>query len=79
MDDPTRAQRTHDKAMHGHLPAQNGAKLWAGKGEGGACDGCGECISKIDQEYELVFSDVLTLRFHGECFRAWSAVLVTAS
>jgi hypothetical protein len=70
----SRGQRTREKAMRGELPAQNGAPLSAGNASGLSCSGCEESIARPHQEYEIVFPDAATLRFHRECFVAWAAV-----
>ena len=72
---PTRRQRTREKARRGELPPQNGAQVWAGNGTGLACGGCAERITKLDQEYEIVFANAVTLRLHRECFVAWTAAV----
>jgi hypothetical protein len=69
---PTRTERTVDKTRYGGLPAPSDkAETWAGPGTGGQCSGCGEIIERSEHEYEIVFAEKLSFRFHGACHTAW--------
>jgi hypothetical protein len=63
----------------GELPCQPGPdKLWAGKGGGGLCSGCGQPIHPSDNEYEVVIdadfpATAGSLFFHRRCLDIWIA------
>ena len=69
--DGHRVSRTRQKILLGALPVPAPGRRWMGPGRGGRCDGCGEVVTARDTEFEVGFRDMLTLRFHHECFTTW--------
>jgi hypothetical protein len=63
------------KLAHQELPSEMAARMWAGRGSGQLCDGCGEPIAD-EVEYELEFTgseeSPRTLRLHRSCCEAWN-------
>ena len=72
MPEQERFQRTIDKTQLGGLPASNlvAAEFWPGNG--GACAGCGDAITRHETLYSVDMRGVLRLHFHEECYVAWS-------
>jgi hypothetical protein len=66
-----------DKLSRGLLPAERPLKLWVGRGNGRACDGCGLRIGPTHMEHEFDFPDGRTVRFHEDCTAMWRRALVS--
>jgi hypothetical protein len=47
------------------------AQTWIGPGVGKSCDACTSLIESADTEFEIVFTDGRTLRFHVGCHVVW--------
>ena len=56
----------------GGLPAPLDAKAGMGPGSLKLRSGCDDPIKFEDREFELDVLEALTLRFHSECYAAWS-------
>lgn len=56
----------------GGLPAPTGATADFVPGNGKACDGCGDIITTAETLYSVNLRGVVHLRFHHECYVAWS-------
>jgi hypothetical protein len=59
------------RLMAGALRSARVAQTWAGPGLDKPCDACDSLIGKEDTEFEIVFSDGLTIRFHVGCHIVW--------
>ena len=55
----------------GALQAATAAQTWAGPGVGKPCDACDSIIETDDTEFEIVFHDARTVRFHLGCHLVW--------
>ena len=42
-------------------------RMWAGRGSGKPCNGCGEVITPLQVEYEFEAADGRTVRLHLGC------------
>ena len=61
------------KLASGELQRAKPEKVWAGKGTGQSCWGCGALITpaKVEYEVDLAAGPTLTLRFHQGCLAVW--------
>jgi hypothetical protein len=66
-----RAQRIAEQLSTGQLAASASVKLWAGFGNGKACDGCDDPIGPADVEHEHDLADGRTIRLHAACSVLW--------
>jgi len=66
-----------DKISRGLLPTERPLKLWVGRGNGRACDGCGLRIGPTHMEHEFDFPNGRTVRFHDDCTAVWRRALVS--
>jgi hypothetical protein len=55
----------------GLLRSASVAQTWAGPGVGKPCDACNSLIDSDDTEFEIVFNDGRTARFHVGCHIVW--------
>ncbi len=74
MNRRTRDLRIRGKLATGALPWQPFPRVWAGTGDGHACDGCDETVERVDLAMEGTDSVGRPLRLHVECFRAWEDI-----
>ena len=61
------AQMIREKLDTGELPGDVHPQMFAGYGDGQACDGCELPISAAKVEWEFITPQGLTLRFHLGC------------
>lgn len=79
MDAWSRLELIRWKLVHGELPRDGAARIWAGYGRGEDCTACGLPISREDVEYELEFpqSSPRVVRLHRGCCEVWNTERVT--
>jgi hypothetical protein len=70
MNDSLVRARVQDLIKAGVVPCDDPEKVWAGRGTGTHCVGCGEPIQASDVEYEVVL-DGSVFRVHRDCFIVW--------
>jgi len=73
MDDLRRIEVTVDKMRHFVLPAAADYPNTRGRGDGTACDGCGDGIGIQEESLAVCVGGVLILVFHEICYGAWRA------
>jgi hypothetical protein len=64
---PEQRQRVLDAIAAGRLRLDSPSKMYAGKGTGRNCDGCGEAITPIQVEYEPSYEDGQSHYLHLGC------------
>ena len=57
----------------GRLPPDAPQQMYAGYGDGHACDGCGEIIGSTQVEWEATYADSRAYRVHLACAALWEA------
>ena len=57
----------------GRLPPNAPRKMYAGYGDGHACDGCGEIIGPTQVEWEATYEDGRVYRLHLGCAGLWES------
>ena len=67
-----RMDKTHDKMRRGGLPAPTADRPAIDIGTYGLCDGCSDPITPMDRMNVVAIRNALSLRFHDECYSAWS-------
>lgn len=72
MPDQRRFDKTVEKMRRSGLPAATHDPRQMTVGDGTPCDGCGETIDPREQLHAVNVRGVLALRFHAECYSAWS-------
>lgn len=71
MDDLRRVEMTVEKTRQLVLPAAADYPNTKGRGDGTACDGCGDGIGIQEEALAVCVGDVLILVFHDVCYGAW--------
>ena len=66
-------QRILENLDAGRLPPDAPQQMFAGYGDGRACDGCGDVIGPTQVEYEATYEDSRTFRVHLACAALWEA------
>jgi hypothetical protein len=64
---PDAPARIAAKVESGDLPLDLPRRMWAGRGSGKSCNGCGEVIDPSQVEYEFEAADGHTVRLHLGC------------
>lgn len=64
---PEAPKKIAAKVERGELSLELPKRMWAGRGSGKPCDGCGEVISASQVEYEFESGDGRTVRLHLGC------------
>jgi hypothetical protein len=60
------------KLASGELPSAKPEKVWAGKGTGQSCSGCGRPITADQVEYEMDLPGArVAMRLHQSCLEVW--------
>jgi len=67
-----RIEKTRDKMRRGGLPGQRSDRPAVEAGNGRRCDGCSEPMTQLERMAIVELYDVPLLRFHEECYTAWS-------
>jgi hypothetical protein len=71
VNDAERRQAIQDSLNAGRLPRTPAPlKVFASRGNGGICAGCGRAIEVTGIEYEFTV-DARVLRMHLRCFELW--------
>ena len=70
-----RSDRTIKKTRLGGLPAPTRDAADFLPGNGTPCDGCAETIGTDETLYCVSVRSVVHLRFHHECYLAWSTYM----
>jgi len=71
MNDLRRVEMTVEKTRQLVLPAAADYPNTRGRGDGTACDGCGDGIDMQEDALAVCVGDVLVLVFHDVCYGAW--------
>ena len=71
MDDALVRERVREMLAARRLPSADPVKLWAGPSMGKPCTACGETIGSTT-EYELDFTDNVTVLLHPRCYAIWN-------
>ena len=75
LEGPALREVIKQRLADGTLPLTRPDKLYAGRGSGEPCTGCGEPIYPMQIEYELDYpGERRTLRLHLECAGLWEAL-----
>jgi hypothetical protein len=71
--DRARTRESIQQRLHsGGLPRTPPRRMWAGRGTGAKCDGCGDPISPEQVEYEFQYAaEARTFRMHLGCAGVW--------
>jgi len=64
---PDHWQRVIDAIQAQRLRLEPPATMFAGRGTGRTCDGCGEKIDAVEVEYECVYQDGISHALHLAC------------
>jgi hypothetical protein len=72
VSEQERLEKTIKKTRRGGLPAPTREAADFLPGNGKACDGCSETITTDETLYDVTVRGVVHLRFHHECYLAWS-------
>jgi hypothetical protein len=72
VSEPERFKKTIKKTRLGGLPAPTREAANFLPGNGKACDGCADIISTDETLYCVTVHGAVHLRFHHECYLAWS-------
>jgi hypothetical protein len=67
-----RMDKTVDKMRRGGLPAPTSDRPTLESGNGRRCDGCSEPITQLERMAVVVIFKAALMRFHEECYTAWS-------
>ena len=59
----------------GALPRIRARTIWAGRGTGRSCDGCGERIPATQVECQVELAGTVTVRLHRDCLDFWQEQL----
>ena len=62
------------KIYVGRLPSVPPSGLYAGAGDLGRCDGCGDVIERYETEYHLI-DNAEMYRLHSACFVLWERAI----
>jgi hypothetical protein len=73
MDKPTLRLMIQDKLADGRLPHNYIPRVGGGLGNGEACDGCGESVTKTQVVLKGLSGKHHSVQFHGACFYVWDA------
>jgi hypothetical protein len=72
-DEELRAALTVQRARRGRLPLATPNRFHEiAAGCALACNGCGETIQPTDVCHRVTLAGLVSMRFHGICYRAWA-------
>ena len=71
MDQPSLRLLILEKLADGRLPRTPVPRVWSGSGNGEACDGCGELVTKAQMVMEGLDAKGRRVQFHVACSHLW--------